>query len=227
MNKISIGIVTSPNLKERYSACQNTWAKDFEHIYFFGGDLCDDKELIRVPGASEDYNSYFPKQQFALRYMFEKNPTDNFYCVIGCDHILFKDNIINHLEQFDSNIDNIFCQTYNRFENMNGLRFEIFAGGGGFFITNSLMKKIYNILDEFNEEWLNSYQNGRLVESCYACGDVAISYLVKKYFNINLSHVDGMYSQSPGFYPNLVNNPLSFHYIQPNEMKSVYEKFKK
>ena len=35
--KISISVITSTNLKERYYACMNTWSKDFDNVYFFGG----------------------------------------------------------------------------------------------------------------------------------------------------------------------------------------------
>jgi hypothetical protein len=106
-----------------------------------------------------------------------------------------------------------------------GLEFEIFAGGGAFFISNSLMKKIYPLIDDFNKEWLNYYRSGKLPESCYACGDVALSFLVKKYFDLKLSHVEGMYSQNPNFYPSIVENPLTFHYIPAHEMLSIYDKY--
>lgn len=226
MSKISIGIVTSPKLKERYLACRNSWAKDFEHIYYFVGPNVNEPDLISVPNTDESYSSYFPKQQFALKFMFEENPNDDWYCVIGCDHLLIKDSIENFLDKQDPNIDSLFCQTYNRFETMDGLRFELFAGGAGFFISNSLMKKIYPLIDEFNKEWLRLYESGNLLENCYACGDAALSFMVAKYFDIKLTNVDGMYSQNPIFYSDIVDKPLTFHYIKPFEMQTLYDKYK-
>lgn len=224
---VSIGVVTSINLKDRYTSCQSSWGKDFDHIYYFGGNNVENTNLIRVPDANEDYNSFFPKQQYALKFMYEKNPEDDWYCVVGCDHVLFKDSISSFLRKQDSSIDTIFCETYNRFEKLDGLDFEVFAGGAGFFLSNSAMKKIYPFIDQFNKEWLDMYINGKLVESCYACGDIAISYMVKKFLNLKLTHGDGMYSQSPSFYSKLIDKPLTFHYIKSYEMESIYKNFSK
>ena len=105
-----------------------------------------------------------------------------------------------------------------------GLEFEVFAGGAAFFISNSLMKKIYPLIDEFNIKWLELYTTGNLPESCYACGDVAISFLVKKYFDLKLTHCNKMFSQNPSFYGD-VSEPLSFHYIKPHEMETIYKRF--
>lgn len=226
MAKISVGIVTTNKFKDRYMSCKNSWVKDFEHVYFFSEKEEENSFLIKVPNSDDSYNSFFPKQQFGFKYMFEKNPNDDWYCVIGCDHLLIKDSIENFLDKQDPNIDSLFCQTYNRFETMNGFRFEIFAGGAGFFISNSLMKKIYPLIDEFNEEWLRLYNSGNLVQNCYACGDVALSYMVAKYLDIRLTNVDGMYSQNPIFYSDIVDKPLTFHYIKPFEMQTLYDKYK-
>ena len=34
MDNLGIGIVTSINLKERYTACKNTWVNDFKNVFF-------------------------------------------------------------------------------------------------------------------------------------------------------------------------------------------------
>ena len=60
---ISIGVMTSINLKERYNACKNTWAVDFENIYFLGGNLSNEDDLVKIDGAGEDWNSAFLKQK--------------------------------------------------------------------------------------------------------------------------------------------------------------------
>jgi len=73
MDNIGVGVVTSTRLKERYMACKNTWSKDFQNVFFFGGYLQDDN-LISISQAGEDYNSHFLKQQLGFKYMFEKNP---------------------------------------------------------------------------------------------------------------------------------------------------------
>lgn len=235
--KISIGIVTSTNLRSRYLACKNTWTKDFDHVYYFVGNDGDDPDQISVPGAGEDYNSYFPKQQYALMYMYELNPNDDWYCVIGCDHILFKRNIENFLKDKNSNIDQIFCETWRgvnavgnpRIESIDGFKFELFAGGAGFFLSNSAMRKLYQILVMVTQEWFDICSSGRVnqISMCsYASGDVALAYSLSKYLNLQPTHVDGMYSQNPCSDPNqIVVNPLTLHRIKPEEMKEIYERF--
>jgi hypothetical protein len=53
LSKIGIGVVTSSNLKKRYDACKNTWLKDFENTYLFGGNG-NDSSLINITEAGED-----------------------------------------------------------------------------------------------------------------------------------------------------------------------------
>ena len=71
-DNLGIGVVTSINLKERYTACKNLWLKDFDNTYLFGGNG-NDENLISIHSAGEDYNSHFLKQQFGLKHMYEDN----------------------------------------------------------------------------------------------------------------------------------------------------------
>jgi len=225
--KISIGIMTSYKLKERYNACKDVWCKDFENVYFFGGDIYD-PNLIRLDNVGEDYDSAFLKQQLGLKKMYEYDPNMDWYCFLGCDNILFK-NRIDKLNDFDTNKDYIIGQCYNRFETINGININLIAGGGGIFISNSLMKKIYPFIDEFNEHWrnLNLITETTSNNISYPHGDVAIVYMVKKFFGVDSTHLDGLHSQNPDKYKDDDNYlPLTFHYICPEEMKKIYEKYK-
>ena len=226
---ISIGVMTSINLKERYNACKNTWAVDFENIYFLGGNLSNEDDLVKIDGAGEDWNSAFLKQQLGLKYLFEKNENSDWYCIVGCDNVLFEANLSSYLESYDPKSDIIFCEIYggpDGIASINGFKFRSLAGGGGIILSNSLMRKIYPLIDEFNIEWNNLSKNGQLHANCYGCGDIAMAYMTKKYFNLDLSHVDGMYSQPPHSYTNIVKKPISFHYISPHEMDEIYKKYK-
>jgi hypothetical protein len=66
VDKIGIGVVTSSNLKKRYNACKNTWLKDFDNTYLFGGNG-NDPSLINITESGEDYRSHFLKQQLGLK----------------------------------------------------------------------------------------------------------------------------------------------------------------
>lgn len=237
MDNIAIGIMSSYKLKERFMSCKNTWTKDFDNVFFFGGDVQDDN-LIRLTNIGEDYGSALMKQQIGLKYMFEKNNEFDWYCMCGCDTILFKKNILNSLKKFNRDADILFGEVY-RSMLINGIDTKIFAGGAGFFLSNSLMKKTYSVIDEFNKHWLEISQP--IIPTSNVSrdwSDVAISYLVKKHFNVDSTHMPGMFSQRPDHYQiqtnfNGINSfenlktPLSFHYIRPNEMKKIYDEYGK
>ena len=148
---------------------------------------------------------------------------------VVCDNVLFEANLSSYLESYDPKSDIIFCEIYggpDGIASINGFKFRSLAGGGGIILSNSLMRKIYPLIDEFNIEWNNLSKNGQLHANCYGCGDIAMAYMTKKYFNLDLSHVDGMYSQPPHAYTNIVKKPISFHYISPHEMDEIYKKYK-
>ena len=231
---ISIGVVTSTNLKERYLACKNTWANDFKNIYFFGGNIYDEN-LISIKEASEDYNSHFLKQQLGLKFMYENNPKNDWYNMASCDNILYKNNMIEKLKNFNKDEDFFISQPCGIHE-IEGIKFRAPAGGASFFISHSLIKKCYPIIDEFNDHW------SKISNSNYPYSDMAISYMLKKYFNIDLTNLFYMFSQPPEHYntsnaiqyyndysqniEELIKTPISFHYIKPKDMKNIYEKYK-
>jgi hypothetical protein len=236
-DNIAIGIITSTILKDRYMACKNTWVKDFNNVFMFGGDR-EDENLIKIEGARDKYSSAFLKQQLGLKYMFEKNNNYDWYFICGCDTVLFKKNIIKALLNYDRDSDVILGGTYNHSCEINGIKFNLFSGGGGFFISNSLMGKIYNLIDNFNEHWNSLHMRGYFPAHIqYAHGDVAMAYMLKKNYNLDVTHLDGLFPNPPEFYmgdiPDYIerstlkylNEPLSYHYIKPDDMKRVYEKF--
>jgi len=221
-------------------ACGRIWLKDFDNTFLFGGESMD-KILIKLNGVGEDYDSAFLKQQLGLKYMFEKNNNYDWYSICGCDTVYFKNNILKALRRYDKDSDVLLGETYNHTCTIDGMTFNLFLGGGGFFLSNSLMRKLYNLIDDFNLYWYNLCANKQVPDHIkYAHGDVAIAYMVKKYFNVNVSHLNGLFAHPPEFYcrggvPDYVeksslryvNKPLSYHYIKPHNMKSVYKKFTK
>ncbi len=251
MDNLGIGIVTSINLKERYTACKKTWTSDFKNVFFFGGNIPDDN-LISIREAGEDYNSHFLKQQLGFKYMFESNSNFDWYCMTSCDAMLFKKSTMEHIYKFDHNEDLLLAQSCGTwtdtpyFHEINGSfnnnqnTFTAIAGGAGFFVSNSLMKKCYNIIDEFNEHWIKI--SGRN----YPYSDVAFAYMVYKYFKIKVTDMPLLLSQNPAHYEGAISgdenskwyvnytiplidvlkNPMSFHYIKPHEMLDVYNKYK-
>jgi hypothetical protein len=249
-DNLGIGVMSSVNFKERYTSCKLTWLKDFDNTYIFGGHNASskDKNLISIENAGEDWESCFLKQQMGLKYMYDVNPDMDWYSISGCDNVLFKNKVVEELNKFDKNLDILLsqpCGLWTDYPNIHeieseqssGLIFRSIAGGASFFISNSLMKKCYPILDEFNDEWK------RISGGNYGCADVGIAYMIKKYFNVDVTHVLSMLSQNPSHYENpendiwyrdypshvsdLVKSPMSLHYIRPNEMEYIYKKYSK
>jgi hypothetical protein len=119
-----------------------------------------------------------------------------------------------------------------------GDRFRAIAGGAGFFISNSLMKKCYKVIDDFNTHWVS------ISGSYYTCSDVAISYMMNKYFNLKMKNLFYLLSQPPNHYEEAIsensklyenygvplsdclNSPMSFHYIKPDQMEDIYIRYK-
>lgn len=247
---ISLSIITSSNLKERYKACMNTWVKDFKNVYFFGGYI-KDENLISIESAGEDYQSHFLKQQLGFKYMYEKNPDSDWYATIGCDGIVYKERALKMLSQYDRNKDFILGQTCGTWtdqpfimeiekETDDARKFTAMAGGGPIFISNSLMKKCYGIIDEFNSLWI------RVSGHNYPYSDVALSYMVKMYFGVEATFIPNILGQRPDHYESALQGadhmkyyqdypislndalaePISFHYIKPFEMEEIYKKYK-
>ena len=250
-DNLGIGVMSSVNFKDRYTACKLTWLKDFDNTYIFGGHKSNevDDNLISIENAGEDWESCFLKQQLGLKHMYEDNPNYEWYSISGCDNVLFKDKLLKELSKYNSNDDLLISQkcgiwTIIPYLHECGVEsdnsFYSIAGGASFFISNSLMKKCYPLIDEFNQYWKE------ISGFSYGCADVAIALMVKKLGFVPIEN-EYMFSQNPSHYEDVINNeyspdrkwysnwkelsnkisnPVSFHYIKPFEMKEIYEKYK-
>ena len=255
-DKLGIGVMSSINFKDRYTACKLTWLKDFDNTYIFGGHESNkvDNNLISIEEAGEDWRSCFLKQQLGLKHMYEDNSNYDWYSISGCDNVLFKDKLLEELSKYNPNDDLLISQkcgiwTVTPYLHECGVEsdnsFYSIAGGASFFISNSLMKKCYPIINDFNQYWTDISNSGP--SWLYGCADVAISLMVNKYFGVRATENKYMFGQNPSHYEYIINNesspdrihfpdlkglssrisnPISFHYIKPFEMKEIYEKYK-
>lgn len=229
---VAIGIMTAPVLEKRYTACIKTWVQDFNHIYLFGG-YASQNELISLGNIGEDYKSAFLKQQLGLKYMYNNNPNADWYSIVGCDTIVFKDRLIAELSKFDSTQD-LFVGTYYKPYSIDDIDFVSLHGGPGFYLSNSLMKKIMAIMDDFNIYWYNKSQTGELSNVDYSSSDTALSYMVKKYFNIDFTPIRLLFGdvaalnewESQQVHPVLdENKPIALHYIKAERIAEYYQKY--
>ena len=109
MTKISIGVMScgKDNFKPRYESCMNTWAQDFDRVFFFAGEGCQDSRLVSLYNVQEDYDSAFYKQMYGLGYMYFKSPDSDWYFICGDDNFLYKEHMYEKMSEFDSS-QNLF-----------------------------------------------------------------------------------------------------------------------
>lgn len=250
-DNLGIGVMSSVNFKERYTACKTSWLKDFDNTFIFGGHDASlvDSNLISIQNAGENWESCFLKQQLGLKHMYDNNPNLDWYCIVGCDNILFKNKIVEELSKFNPSDELFLAQKCGYWTDSpyiheirrhdareNSINFWACAGGAGFFISNDLMKKCVTVIDEFNEFWKNTSGSN------YGCADVGISYMLKKYFSVDITPVLYLLSQPPEHYldesnhkwyadyeisvEQLVKTPMSLHYIKPSRMHEIYNLYK-
>jgi hypothetical protein len=230
---ISVGIMTAPSLFLRYKECIKTWVQDFEYIYLFGGYESKD-ELISLGNIGENYKSAFLKQQLGLKFMYRNNPNLDWYSIVGCDTILFKESLVAELSNLDASQD-LFVGTYYNDYSIENINFTSIHGGPGFYLSNSLMKKVFPIIDEFNIEWYNKSQSGKLNGIDYSQSDLAISFMIKKYFNINFTPMRLLFGDVKNFDEIILKNdctisnedkPIALHYVKASRMNDYYQKYK-
>lgn len=250
-DNLGIGVMSSVNFAERYTACKMTWLKDFDNTYIFGGHNANltDSNLISIEEAGENWESCFLKQQLGLKHMYEDNPNYDWYSISGCDNILFKDRLLKELSKYNPDENFLISQKCGIWTTIpvlhechveNESSFYSIAGGASFFISKSLMKKCYSVVNEFNQYWK------QISGAYYGCADVAITLMIKNLGTVP-TQSDYMFSQNPSHYEEVINNPdcpdrryypkwyelsskiskpISFHYIKPFQMKEIYEKYK-
>ena len=89
-------------------------------------------------------------------------------------------------------------------------------------------------MDDFNIYWYNKSQAGELSNVDYSSSDTALSYMVKKYFNIDFTPISLLFgdvaalneweSQQVNPLP-YEDKPIALHYIKAERMAEYYQKY--
>ncbi|MBO4704771.1 MAG: hypothetical protein J5647_03425 [Spirochaetaceae bacterium] len=221
---------SAKNLHERALSVQNTWLKNFPNGYLIGG-YCKDKKLkmINIDNAGEDYLSATYKQYIGLKIMYEKFPNAKWFYITGCDAYVYSNNLCSMLSKYDSSKD-YFIGGHCRYSNIDGTKVFFPAGGPGFCLSSSLVKKLIPKIDFILSDFSNYkvFKNG----SC----DVSLAYYLMKFFSIKVTVVPGFYHYPPYKYPgetwqsedgseiteSVVSKPIAFHCIKIREMYRLY-----
>lgn len=218
LSQISYAIVTNPKRQEKYfAAAENTWAKSFPHRFWFTFHAPpNDQRFIRVPTYSKYARSSWEEMN-ALRYLAMKYPESPWYMKSDDDVWISGDNLAKTLATYDPHQDwylgSPLIYSKGKYA-AKPLRY--CAGGVGYLISNSVMKKI-------NSTLLSRF------DSC--CSDVQIGRLIAIKANITCTKLQGMMPVSINDYLPLTEDspylqefekPIGFHYVDP-KMMAVFD----
>lgn len=254
MKKINIGVYTQLKDRDLYLTLLNTWGKDFDKINIFCGyeeDRNYNPDNVILLDVEDSYNGLMEKQMRVLEYMFD-NDKSEWYYVCGCDTFLYREHAEQMLNKFDSNKE-IYVGGHcgvmeSRFksEYRSEIKHRFFpSGGAGFFVSNSLMKKIKPDIDKIIKEWIYTCDY-KTIDKIYGSCDIGFGYIMSQMYDICVTTLcemksdglvtDGFYSFNANFYPHtnneigtiiLIDNPISYHYVKPHDMYRLYENKKK
>lgn len=210
------------NLHERALSVHRTWLTNFKYGFLIGGYFVDPKLKMISAGENigEDYLSCADKQYYGLKKLYEMFPDKPWFFITGCDAFLYAENLANLLEKFDSSKDYIIgggsLQHYH-LENQD-TNVEYVSGGAGFALSNELVKKIVQRLDDI-------YKEKHLFKSeDWSYCDVTLGYFLEKYWSITPTLCDGFSSFTPyHLYTHKFEcPPIAYHYLSIREMYRLY-----
>lgn len=195
---------TIPKYADQIETINSTWAKKCEEInknikilYFVGEEKnphFNDTQLIKyinLPGVKDDYLSASYKQFIGMKYIYE-NYTTKFIISIGTDTYLNIPKLLSYISNFD-HTDCLYIGGHGCHREIGMKIYYYHSGGPGFIITYNVLKKIYHLLENLMEHWINLCNVNNKTDLITAC-DFAISY----------------YLQQPDMNVEIIKAPLSF-----------------
>ena len=142
-----------------------------------GFDDTDCITYINLPGVKDDYLSASYKQFLGMKYIYENYKTKFIICC-GTDTYLNIPKLLLYINTFDYN-DCLYIGGHGCNRQIGGKNYYFHSGGPGFIITYNCLKKIYNLLDNLMEKWINICNIDKMQRRIPSC-DVAISYYLQQ-----------------------------------------------
>ena len=187
---------TKEKYREQIKYINETWGKKCEIysniklLYFVGEqnihgfDDTDCIKYINLPGVKDDYLSASYKQFLGMKYIYENYKTKFIICC-GTDTYLNIPKLLLYINTFDYN-DCLYIGGHGCNRQIGDKKYYFHSGGPGFIITYNCLKKIYNLLDNLMEKWINICNINNIQYLIPSC-DVAISYYLQQpYINATI-----------------------------------------
>ena len=185
---------TLDKYKNQIETINLTWGKKCETfsnikiLYFLGEEKINDFndtdciKYINLHGIKDDYLSASYKQFLGMKYIYE-NYTPKFVFCVGTDTYLNIPKLISYTNNFDFT-DCLYIGGHGCERQIGSNKYYFHSGGPGFIITHNVLKKIYSLLPNLMEDWINLCIENNIKYLIPAC-DVAISYYLQQP-NINV-----------------------------------------
>jgi hypothetical protein len=225
---------TVEKYKKQIEIMNSTWVKKCEThknikvLYFLGEEKIngfndtDCIKYINLVGVKNDYLSASYKQFLGMKYIYDHYKPKFIICV-GTDTYLNIPKLLSYINNFNYD-DCLYIGGHGCERQIGNKKYYFHSGGPGFIITYGCLKKLYSLLHNLMEEWINicnKYNISYLIPAC----DVAVSYFlhqpninatVIKENNLSFCHCN--YRGYP-CHPNQVNvsNIISCHLMNEND----------
>ena len=199
--------------KNQILKTNETWGKianehdNIKLLYFLGEEKTDlnGPNYINLPNVKNDYLSASYKQFLGLKYIYENIKT-KFVIICGADTYLNIKKLMILLIKFNHN-DNLYIGGYDGIRKIGNEKVYFHTGGPGIIITYNALEKLYPLLENLMDDWINICITKKVEYLIPAC-DVGISYYLQMknttIINRNFNFVDCNYKFKKGY----TNNEL-------------------
>jgi len=196
MNKYKLTVcvfacATLQKYKEQILKIEETWGKrsiqkGVKVLYFLGEektDLIDVDKYIYLKNVGNNVESASHKQNLGLKFICENYNTEFVFCC-GSDTFLNVDKALKYLDTLNSS-KNLYIGGDGDYRKVGNDNIYYHSGGGGFFLSNSLLQILYPKLQNLQAEW-EDICNSNYVHYLKVACDVLIGYYVKDIKDIEI-----------------------------------------
>jgi len=183
------GCVTIEKYRKQIDLVNNTWGKwcmnnnNVKILYFLGEEQIrhyTDEQYVYLPNVDNSYLSASHKQYLGLKYIHE-NVKTKFVLCCGTDTYINIPKLLLYIHKFNYN-ENIYIGGHGCHRKIDNKEYYFHSGGPGFIITKQCLERLYPLLRNLVEDWIDICKKQN-IEELIPCCDVSISYYLQKKLN--------------------------------------------
>lgn len=194
------GCVTIDKYKKEIETINNSWGKlcnscaGVKLLYFLGEEKADgfeSEEYVYLPGVKNDYLSASYKQFLGLKYIKENYNAEYILCC-GTDTYINIPKLLLFINKFNHN-ENLYIGGHGCHRQIGDETYYFHSGGPGFIITKICLDKLYPLLINIMNDWIQVCEKNNVLELIPSC-DVAISYYLQRDVKVKIIKEDSFIS---------------------------------